>query len=1023
MFWKNSRKTPQGSLITHKRTYQGGYTLRVLPRTVLIFAALAFVSAAQRAYGQWEGYNHPELHWYTISTEHCEVHFHDGTERTAREVARVLEEVYEPITSLYQYEPDGKVHFIIRDHDDNSNGAAYYYDQKVEIWAPALDFELRGTHDWIANVVTHEFSHIVSLGAARKFSRRLPAFYFQWIGYEKERRPDVIYGYPNVIVSYPFAGTVVPMWFAEGMAQYQRAGLNHDFWDTHRDMLLRTAVLADSLLSYQEMNVFGKNSLGNERVYNQGFALTLYLSRRYGEATVARLARAMRSPFRLTFDGAVRKVLHKSAEQLYEEWASFLAETYSVALRNLRQNTVEGQIIYGKGIANLHPRFSPDGRKIAFTSSRGAGYFSASSLCVYDVRTKETKVLVPGVVSPASWTPDGKSLVYAKLTRVNRYGSHYFDLYRVDVKSKKTKRLTHGLRAYAPDVSPDGKQIVCVVQHDGTQNLALVSSDGTTVRRLTNFRNGETVYTPRWSPDGSQIVFALGKSHGRLLAAVDPQGGKLDTLFAPSGDARDPSYSPDGSHLYFAWDGSGIFNVYRMPTAGGAPKPVTNVLGGAFSPSVDPEGNLVYSDFRASGFKLALLEDSRPVSKGLLAYGLRENWLEPEPTVAPGGDGAGPVTTAARPYTPEYGQVALLPRFAVDYGEPKIGTYFYSSEMLERYSVLGGASFNKDLDYDLFAIFEYRRFAPTIFLELYGFSRHLDEPIEVLEGYPKVTTRIRFNMLEADLGLRYRVSDAVRTQLSYAYSRYTSQIGDFVFQNIQWKSPRNTYFKGSDLALTVSIDRVARTLDFSIAPRAGRYVSLRFHRYWNFFFRDFSTDNAYGTVVTKYNRYAYYATELDWHEYRSLPIHRHSLALRFRGGWIDRPVHSFFNFFAGGLPGLKGYPYYSIEGRKLVQTSLTYRLPLWTQMNLSLGIIQLQKLYAGIFAEAGNAFNQDRFDWRLLRKDAGLQLRLQAFSFYAYPTMIFFDVAYGFDRFEHMGQTYGKEFRFYFGMAFDFMDD
>ncbi|HFE53944.1 MAG TPA: biopolymer transporter Tol, partial [Bacteroidetes bacterium] len=631
----------------------------------------------------------------------------------------------------------GKVHFIIRDHDDNSNGAAYYYDQKVEIWAPALDFELRGTHHWIANVVTHEFSHIISLGAARKFSRRLPAFYFQWIGYEKERRPDVIYGYPNVIVSYPLAGTVIPMWFAEGMAQYQRAGLNHDFWDTHRDMLLRTAVLADSLLTYHEMNVFGKNSLGNERVYNQGFALTLYISRTYGEPTVSKLARAMRSPFRLTFDGAVRKVLHKSAQELYEEWARFLAEQYHSALTTVRENAVEGKIIYGKGIANLHPRFSPDGRKIAFTSSRGAGYFSASSLCLYDVNTHKTEVLVPGVISPASWTPDGKSLVYARRTRVNRHGSHYFDLFRVDVKTKKARRLTRGLRAYAPDVSPDGKQIVCVVQHDGTQNLALVDIDGTNFRKLTHYRNGETVYTPRWSPDGRRIVFALGKEHGRLIASANPATGEVDTVFAAPGesDARDPSFSPDGKTLYFAWDGSGIFDIYRMPADGGMPEPVTNVLGGAFSPSVDGKGNLAYSDFRASGFKLALLEGVATLPSNLLAYGLSEDWLAPEPTVTAGTDGKGPVTTAAKPYTPEYGAVAFLPRFAVDYGEPKIGSYFYSSEVLERYSVLGGASTNRDLDYDLFAIFEYRRYAPTIFLELYGFSRHLDEPIEVLEGY------------------------------------------------------------------------------------------------------------------------------------------------------------------------------------------------------------------------------------------------------------------------------------------------
>ena len=43
-------------------------------------------------------FNHPELDWSTIETKHFYIHYHNGTEMTAREVVDVCESVYKPIT-------------------------------------------------------------------------------------------------------------------------------------------------------------------------------------------------------------------------------------------------------------------------------------------------------------------------------------------------------------------------------------------------------------------------------------------------------------------------------------------------------------------------------------------------------------------------------------------------------------------------------------------------------------------------------------------------------------------------------------------------------------------------------------------------------------------------------------------------------------------------------------------------------------------------------------------------------------
>ena len=104
-------------------------------------------------------YNHPEFNWSTIETEHFKVHFHDETESTAREAATVAEEVYDKITMMYDFEPKEKTHLVLTDPDDISNGAAYYYDNKIVIYSSPLDFALRGSHRWLQNVITHEFVH------------------------------------------------------------------------------------------------------------------------------------------------------------------------------------------------------------------------------------------------------------------------------------------------------------------------------------------------------------------------------------------------------------------------------------------------------------------------------------------------------------------------------------------------------------------------------------------------------------------------------------------------------------------------------------------------------------------------------------------------------------------------------------------------------------------------------------------------------------------------------------------------
>lgn len=977
----------------------------------LIILLCAIMSGS--VFGQFVEYNHPELDWRTIETDHYYVHYHQHESRTARLVAKIAEDVYEPLTDLYQYEPDTKIHFVVRDHEDNANGAAFYYDNKVEIWAPPADFLLRGDHDWLRNVVTHELSHMMSLGTARKMPRQLPAVYFQWLDYEDEKRPDVLHGYPNTLLSLPLAGTVMPMWLAEGMAQFHRAGLKYDTWDTHRDMLLRTAVLENELLSLAEMGIFGKNSVGNERVYNQGYALSLYIAQTYGEEKLGELARAMRTPWFLTANPAIKRVLGKSESALYREWKAWLIAGYEQGIQHVREDTVQGRILEDNGIGNLYPVWSPDGSRVAYMSNRGEDYMSLRSLWVTDSTLSPAEKIAGGSASSASWSPDGKQMVFARKIR-ERSGRMYFDLFIHDLDSGKETRITRARRARLPDWSPDGGRIVCVTERDGTSNLALVNPDSTGWQVITSFQNGEQIFTPRWMPDSKQIVFALfSRKGGRDIAMVDSSGSDFQYLIRNDLDTRDPYPAPDGESIYYANDETGIFNIHQFDLSTGKSTPVTRVTGGAFMPSVNPQGVLVYSLFTSEGYKIALLDSIRhlnPAPYESPYKTIRDANSKPSRPITEYNDRKIPEYTS-RPYKPIYAKMMFLPRIYHDYpGKWKVGTYFYSSDFLDQFTVFGTAAINRLWDSDIYTQFQYRKFTPTLFIELYQQRRHTTE----------MDMKYKYNLMGADIGADWKLSEADELRTAYQFSRYDATMT--LKADVQDIDISYTYHTGNGFQLRWHHQNVKPTMHSVIAPDAGRKITFDALYSRNNFIEGFEVHTDYGTLIETYVPYNYFQCQLDWREYLPSLIPGHSVALRLKAGWIDRHVDSFYHLFAGGLDGLRGYPFYSIEGRKLFQAGAAYRFPIWRKTGLHFLFIHIDQIWGALYGDVGDAWNTDKLsevDWR---RDAGVQLRMNLFGFYGFPLRFFAGAAYGLDAFQHEGVEYGHEWRPYFGLLFDFMD-
>jgi Tol biopolymer transport system component len=1003
---------------------------------------------------------HPQLNWYTIKRDKIQVHYHNGAERTAQVVAKIAEEIWDPICSLYDYEPE-EVHYVIKDIDDYSNGATYFFDNKIEIWTSALDFDLRGTHNWLRNVISHEFTHMVQIQAALKSSRRLPATFIQVLGYEDKRRPDILYGFPNLLISYPLAKVNIPAWFAEGTAQYMRKEFNYDNWDTHRDMILRMYALDGNFLTWNQMGVFGKTSLGNESVYNSGFALTLYISQKYGESKLREITKALGNFNVFTIDAAFEKVLNKSGEEIYKEWTQFLKADYFLRTQKVRENLIEGSKIADVGFGNFYPAFSSDGQKIYYISNKNSDYFSPSSLFEYDLQSKKETLLKSGIRSNFSFIPNTSKIVYSKLSDNNPHWYNVHDLYVYDIKTKKEERLTFNLRANHPNVSNDGKSIVFLFQKDGTTNLGIVDIAGKNFRQLTFFNNGEQVYNPKFSPDDSKIIFDYSYHHTRDIALINSQGGKVEFLIKTDFDERHPKFISDNEIIYSS-DETGIFNVYYFNIKTFEKRRITNVLGGAFMSDMNSNGDLVFAGYTSSGYKIFLLE--RTMQKEI-DESSKYMWINNPPL---GNDKPiGDIDSFdinrlrnfndfdvnqfnSKNYSGAFSKLTFFPFLRFDnyntgnkfIEKIKPGVFLTSSDLLNRYSIFAGGSINTRMERDLFLQLEYKNklplltqlgLRPELSLEIYSISRKANVDVkfgaDTIDGSIQydyiIPTDVTYDLFETDFIIRHRLfSRYDNLQLKFVYSTYTAALGSFILpDNSLYPTFKDNYFIGRNIETKYSYEAILPTKDSDINP-VGMIIDLRY----NYEFNKFNYKGEYtvedGILKPLYENFNFHRVELKSGFFLPL-FNSHTFNTTIRLGTIlGSQVPDFFDFYLGGLIGMKSYPFYAVSGNEIAWINLTYRFPLFRNIDRKIGHLYVDKIFFSINADIGNAWNGKIPSLSKFKKGFGTELRIKLNSYYLFPTSVFFHAAYSLDKFErkidNQVVSYGKEWNFYGGVLFDF---
>jgi len=373
----------------------------------------------------------------------------------------------------------------------------------------------------------------------------------------------------------------LPLWFIEGMAEYLSIGPV----DPNTAMWLRDAARQETLPSIKDLD--------NPKYfpYRWGQALWAYVGGRWGDEVIGDM---LEVASRNGVEEAFQKVLGVPSKQVSADWQASIRQAYApIVEAGAGVGATGNLVIQGKELGadlNVGPAISPDGRWLAFLSTRSffsVDLFIAEAATGRIVRRLTSTSTDPHfssvqfIQSTGAWDSTSQQIAVATVT-----GGHaalaIFDAQRGgvarEIKIPDVDEIMH------PTWAPDGHAIAFTGMHQGITDLFIYDLQGNRLRQLT--KDAFADLEPAWSPDGRRIAFSTDRFTSDLttlaigaygLATIDPDTATIQSVPTPDGGKHiNPQWSPDGRALYYISDRDGISNIYRT-TVDGADAETTRI--------------------------------------------------------------------------------------------------------------------------------------------------------------------------------------------------------------------------------------------------------------------------------------------------------------------------------------------------------------------------------------------------------------------------------------------------------------
>lgn len=903
----------------------------------------------------------PALRWYTLTTPHFEIHHHEGARHLAVRISRAAEAALDRMSRALDHMPSGRIQLVVSDEVDSANGSAQVLPYNiVHVYATApgeLDV-LNDYDDFLWILLVHELTHIVHM--------------------------DTVSGIP-AIINWVFGRTAYPngaqpVWFIEGLAIHYESALSSAgrIRSSLFRMYLRTAALAGSLDGIDVVSGTTRDWPQGTLPYLVGAFFVEFLVQRYGQHALTNISHHMGGtliPWCLNV--VARRELDRDYLDLFREWTQLVTRRARHTLHRLEEQglTAVRQLTH-RGQRQQWPRISPGGDQILYFAGSADRW---PSLRLVDREGRGDRRLVEvNSGEGASFAPDGLSIVFSQSDVVDQF--YFFnDLYRLDLQTGRTERLSHGLRARSPDISPDGRTVAFVRNKLARTQIALLDLTTGTHRDLTRFEDGTQVESPRFGPDGRRIVFsASAPGGGRNLMLIDVADGDMRRLTEGRFMDISPVFSTDGRRILFSSDRGGIFNIHALDLEYGHLTRLTNVATGVFCPEPAPDGSgMALVLYGPEGYDIGWVDfpvDEHPVLAG-------------RPPRPPPADWDRTADYPVAPYTP---WSTLLPRswFPV-FGKDSWGSTY--GVLVSGGDVLGKLGYNASVHY-----------GPAenqLYLEA-GAWAHVLYP--TLSAY--VSRRVDRYYRQAILNDRYWAVDKEHITLFFDVAFPFSRIrrSHFVFFNYDL----HLYDRWTQVPLGPMDTQPVLPDDSNLAWFAAGWSFSSVRSY----IRSISAEEGLSTSISlRYSDPSIGSgsriAEARFSLRTYFPVWRaqhHVLALGLRGGIsvgdprrksvysigglpIRDPIQdAYFGYRYGGLY-LRGYPPGAFWGSVFVLGSAEYRMPLWI---IEKGVFTLpfylRQLHLALFCDAGGTA-VDSFPADALKVGVGAELRLDLLLAYYLP--------------------------------------